>query len=125
MHLSLIKGDCRADEGKLQDEGHLLCNADPKFEKGLCLLSLRTLPGHRAGFEDGVHGNAGLMRVENPRYNNPLHEAFFQAARQAGIPENTNFNDWRKTQVSWLPLHSPTLPKETLHMLQAQPLEQD
>lgn len=46
-----------------------------------------------------MHGNAGLMRVENPRYNNPLHEAFFQAARQAGIPENNNFNDWRKTQV--------------------------
>ncbi|CAL5223510.1 g6037 [Coccomyxa viridis] len=53
------------------------------------------------GFEDGVHGNAGLMRVENPRYNNPLHEAFFQAARQAGIPENSNFNDWRKSQEGY------------------------
>ena len=46
-----------------------------------------------------MHGNEGLMRVENPRYNNPLHEAFFQAARQAGIPENSNFNDWRTSQV--------------------------
>ncbi len=46
-----------------------------------------------------MHGNEGLMRVENPRYNNPLHEAFFQAARQAGIPENNNFNDWRTSQV--------------------------
>ena len=55
-----------------------------------------------AGFEDGVHGNEGLMRVENPRYNNPLHEAFFQAARQAGIPENSNFNDWRRKQVHCL-----------------------
>ena len=55
-----------------------------------------------AGFEDGVHGNEGLMRVENPRYNNPLHEAFFQAARQAGIPENNNFNDWRTSQVMLL-----------------------
>lgn len=52
-----------------------------------------------AGFEDGVHGNEGLMRVENPRYENPLHESFFQAARQAGIPENPNFNDWRTKQV--------------------------
>ncbi len=48
-----------------------------------------------------MHGNAGLMRVENPRYNNPLHEAFFQAARQAGIPENSNFNDWRRGQVHY------------------------
>ena len=62
-----------------------------------------------AGFEDGVHGNEGLMRVENPRYNNPLHEAFFQAARQAGIPENTNFNDWRTNQVH--------LPRIALHCL--------
>ena len=49
-----------------------------------------------------MHGNEGLMRVENPRYNNPLHEAFFQAARQAGIPENNNFNDWRTSQVMLL-----------------------
>ena len=49
------------------------------------------------------------MRVENPRYNNPLHEAFFQAARQAGIPENTNFNDWRTNQVH--------LPRIALHCL--------
>ena len=108
-----------------RNEGHLPYNADRKFEKGLCLLSLPTPSRRDAGFEDGVHGNAGLMRVENPRYNNPLHEAFFQAARQAGIPENTNFNDWRTKQVSWSPLHSPTLPKETLHLLQGQPLEQD
>ena len=51
---------------------------------------------------EAVHGNEGLMRVENPRYNNPLHEAFFQAARQAGIPENNNFNDWRTSQVMLL-----------------------
>ena len=63
-------------------------------------MSLSFPSGHGAGFEDGVHGNSGLMRVENPRYNNPLHEAFFQAARQAGIPENSNFNDWRRKQVS-------------------------
>ena len=59
-----------------------------------------------------MHGNAGLMRVENPRYNNPLHEAFFQAARQAGIPENSNFNDWRKSQV-----HHPALQLSLLHPL--------
>ncbi len=70
-----------------------------------------------------MHGDAGLMRVENPRYNNPLHEAFFQAAHQAGIPENPNFNDWRRKQVGCWPLRSPALPKETLQ--QGQFLEQD
>ncbi|KAK9900983.1 hypothetical protein WJX75_005322 [Coccomyxa subellipsoidea] len=56
---------------------------------------------HRGSIEDGVHGTGGLMRVENPRYNNPLHEVFFQAAKQAGIPENDNFNDWRRSQVGY------------------------
>ncbi len=55
-----------------------------------------------AGIEDGVHGTGGLMRVENPRYNNPLHEVFFQAAKQAGLPENDNFNNWGRSQV-WFP----------------------
>ena len=51
------------------------------------------------GIEDGVHGTGGLMRVENPRYNNPLHDVFFQASQQAGIPENDNFNNWGRSQV--------------------------
>ena len=52
-----------------------------------------------AGFEDGVHGCNGLMRVENPRYTNPLHDRFFEAAAQAGIPANANFNNWGHTQA--------------------------
>ena len=40
------------------------------------------------------------MRVENPRYTNPLHDLFFEAAQQAGIPENDNFNDWGQSQVA-------------------------
>jgi choline dehydrogenase len=52
-----------------------------------------------AGFEDGVHGCNGLMRVENPRYENPLHDRFFEAAEQAGIPRNDNFNNWGHSQV--------------------------
>ncbi|EIE18382.1 alcohol oxidase [Coccomyxa subellipsoidea C-169] len=53
------------------------------------------------GIEDGVHGTGGLMRVENPRYNNPLHEVFFQAAKQAGLPENDNFNNWGRSQAGY------------------------
>ena len=52
-----------------------------------------------AGIEDGVHGTGALMRVENPLCNNPLHDVFFQAAWQAGIPENDNFIEWRRSQV--------------------------
>lgn len=54
--------------------------------------------------EDGVHGTGGLMRVENPRYNNPLHDVFFRAASQAGIPENDNFNNWGRPQVPCSPV---------------------
>ncbi len=39
------------------------------------------------------------MRVEDPRYTNPLHDLFFEAAQQAGIPPNDNFNDWGHSQV--------------------------
>lgn len=59
--------------------------------------------GVAAGFEDGVHGCNGLMRVENPRYTNPLHDRFFEAAEQAGIPANGNFNNWGHTQVPLAP----------------------
>ncbi|PSC67760.1 glucose-methanol-choline oxidoreductase [Micractinium conductrix] len=41
------------------------------------------------------HGAGGNMRVENPRYSNPqLHGAFFAAAQQMGLPQNTDFNNW-------------------------------
>jgi len=39
------------------------------------------------------------MHVESPRYQNKLHDVFFQAAEQAGIPKNPNFNDWGHSQV--------------------------
>jgi hypothetical protein len=39
------------------------------------------------------------MHVENPRYQNKLHDVFFQAAEEAGIPKNPNFNDWGHSQV--------------------------
>ena len=61
--------------------------------------------GFRAGFEDGVHGCNGLMRVENPRYENPLHGMFFEAAEQAGIPRNDNFNNWGHSQALYLLSH--------------------
>ena len=34
-----------------------------------------------------------------PAVYQPLHDLFFKAAGQAGIPENDNFNDWGHSQV--------------------------
>ncbi len=37
--------------------------------------------------------------MEQPRYDNPLHEEFFRAAAAAGLPANPDFNDWSRPQV--------------------------
>jgi choline dehydrogenase-like flavoprotein len=47
----------------------------------------------------GVHGADGPMKVESPRYRSYLHDAFFAAAAQAGIPANPDFNDWGRDQA--------------------------
>ncbi len=39
------------------------------------------------------------MAVENPRYHNKLHDVFFDAAAQIGLPANDDFNDWSHSQV--------------------------
>ena len=39
------------------------------------------------------------MKVESPRYQNQLHDMFFQAAQGAGIRENPDFNDWGRSQA--------------------------
>ncbi len=39
------------------------------------------------------------MSVEQPRYQNVLHEEFFRAAAAAGVPSNPDFNDWSRPQV--------------------------
>ncbi|GFR43618.1 hypothetical protein Agub_g4717 [Astrephomene gubernaculifera] len=44
------------------------------------------------------HGQSGSMHVEQPRYQNPLHEEFFRAAAAAGLPANPDFNDWSRPQ---------------------------
>ena len=47
-----------------------------------------------------MHGEGGPMHVENPRYRNKLHDVFFDGAKEAGIPQNLNFNDWGHSPVS-------------------------
>jgi hypothetical protein len=45
------------------------------------------------------HGTSGTMKVEQPRYDNPLHAEFFKAAAAMGLPANPDFNDWSRPQV--------------------------
>jgi choline dehydrogenase len=47
------------------------------------------------------HGSKGLMQVENPRYESPLHDAFFAAAAGAGLERNEDFNDWSRGQAGY------------------------
>ena len=39
------------------------------------------------------------MHVEQPRYENKLHEEFFRSAAASGLKANKDFNDWSRPQV--------------------------
>lgn len=47
------------------------------------------------------HGVGGSMSVEQPRYESKLHDVFFASAAAAGLPENTDFNNWDHPQVGY------------------------
>lgn len=53
-----------------------------------------------AGKVPGVHGVGGHVKVENPRYHNVIHDSYFEAAKQIGLPHNPDFNNWNHSQVS-------------------------
>eukprot|EP00929_Paragymnodinium_shiwhaense_P049575 TRINITY_DN24_c0_g2_i1.p1 TRINITY_DN24_c0_g2~~TRINITY_DN24_c0_g2_i1.p1 ORF type:complete len:625 (+),score=141.31 TRINITY_DN24_c0_g2_i1:58-1932(+) len=44
------------------------------------------------------HGKGGEWAVEHVRYQNPLSKMFLAACKQAGLPENNDFNDFSKKQ---------------------------
>ena len=44
------------------------------------------------------------MKVEQPRYENLLHEEFFRAAAGMGLKANSDFNSWDRPQASDWPL---------------------
>eukprot|EP00884_Botryococcus_braunii_P020619 jgi/Botrbrau1/7240/Bobra.0021s0023.1 len=56
---------------------------------------------NNGGAVPGVHGVGGFMHVEQPRYHNRLHDHFFEACKEAGIPANPDFNDWSHPQVGY------------------------
>ena len=53
------------------------------------------------------HGRGGTMHVEDPRYQNKMHDVFFDAAKECGLSFNDDFNDWSHPQAS--PEYRPAL----------------
>lgn len=47
------------------------------------------------------HGGDGPAAVSDVPYQNPLSKAFLDAAKEAGFPENKDFNDWSKPQLGF------------------------
>jgi len=42
--------------------------------------------------QDGFHGNAGPLHVSDLKTQNPIHQIYLNAAREAGFPINNDFN---------------------------------
>ncbi|MCR5881694.1 choline dehydrogenase [Rhizobacter sp. J219] len=47
---------------------------------------------HNERLDNGYHGQGGPLNVADSRTDNPFHQVFRQAARQAGYPLNDDFN---------------------------------
>ena len=55
--------------------------------------------GSTAGDQPDVHGTTGNVKVENPRYHNRIHDAYFEASKQIGLRYNPDFNNWAHSQA--------------------------
>jgi choline dehydrogenase len=56
------------------------------------------------GGADSWRGVGGPVGVVRPRYRSPLTRAFVEAAKQAGIPENPDYNGADQAGVGWFQL---------------------
>lgn len=56
------------------------------------------------GGADPWRGVGGPVSVCLPRYRSPLMEAFVEAAKQAGVPENPDYNGAEQAGVGWFQL---------------------
>jgi len=51
--------------------------------------------------ESALHGGAGPLSVTDLRHTNPLSQVFLEAAAQAGLPRNDDFNGARQEGFGW------------------------
>ncbi|HYH90062.1 MAG TPA: GMC oxidoreductase [Solirubrobacteraceae bacterium] len=54
--------------------------------------------------ESEFHGTGGPLRVEDPRYTRPLSQAWLDAAKASGLPENADFNAARQEGAGYFQL---------------------
>lgn len=54
-----------------------------------------------ARLSDAYHGTEGPLAVSDPRYRHPLSQGFVNAAHQAGLPLNPDFNGERQIGVGF------------------------
>jgi choline dehydrogenase-like flavoprotein len=52
-------------------------------------------------YAEPLHGRAGPLRVSEPRFRHPLSQAFVQAAQQAGLRGNADFNGAEQAGVGF------------------------
>ena len=80
----------------------VLCRVTSPIQQIACSSCASFLTALAAGKVPGVHGVGGHVKVENPRYHNVIHDSYFEAAKQIGLPHNPDFNNWNHSQV-WSP----------------------
>ncbi|CAM9799712.1 unnamed protein product, partial [Phaeothamnion confervicola] len=64
--------------------------------------------GNRDKPASEYHSATGPCSVENPRYQNKLTHAFFEACAKMGLQRNDDFNDWAKPQDGFGPFQLTT-----------------
>lgn len=95
MYLRGVAADYN-DWEKLGNSGWGWKDVLPYFRRSEC--------NSRGG--NDLHGDSGLLYVEDLRDPNPLSRAFIQAAQASNIPYNPDLNGLHLDGVGWVPGHS-------------------
>ncbi|XP_075039344.1 choline dehydrogenase, mitochondrial [Mixophyes fleayi] len=66
-----------------------------------CLPYFKKAQAHELG-PDQYRGGSGPLHVSRGRTNHPLHQAFIEAAKQAGYPFTEDMNGFQQEGVGWM-----------------------
>ncbi len=89
--------------GQRQDYDGWAARGNPGWSYSELLPFFRRAEGFREG-ADAWHGGEGPLSVARPRCRLPLVEAFLEAAQQAGIDRNPDYNGERQAGAAWFQL---------------------
>lgn len=106
---SLINGMCYI-RGNALDYDHWAADFNlPGWDYAHCLPYFKKAENRDIG-ADAYHGDQGPLRVTTPRPdNNPLYQAFIQAAQEAGHPHTPDVNGYQ--QEGFGPMDRTTTPR--------------